>query len=240
MGSVTQPIGAPMMLVLLVILTAFGHTRAQFGSGNANDFVDSMLADALRKGDNSLSLEDEKLIVVVDLLLFSPKLQLELRDGVLNGLNSLSRSSDALVSYDESSGVPVFTVTSSLLLSNVSMLSAAQGRVEGLGFGLTMPNIKLKVKVEAVDVGAIIDLPLEDLTKIRPIVREVEFKDVGHIDVAISGLSPELDSMVSPITTLIANRVKKDIQNLVTPLIKETLQDVVAENVPEDITQLFG
>merc|ERR1711962_1840227 len=238
MGSVTQPIGAPMMLVLLVILTAFGHTRAQFGSGNANDFVDSMLADALRKGDNSLSLEDEKLIVVVDLLLFSPKLQLELRDGVLNGLNSLSRSSDALVSYDESSGVPVFTVTSSLLLSNVSMLSAAQGRVEGLGFGLTMPNLKLKV--EAVDVGAIIALPLEDLTKIRPIVREVEFKDVGHIDVAISGLSPELDSMVSPITTLIANRVKKDIQNLVTPLIKETLQDVVAENVPEDITQLFG
>jgi hypothetical protein len=33
------------------------------------------------------------------------------------------------VSYDESKGNPVFTITSSLALSNVSMASKAQGKV---------------------------------------------------------------------------------------------------------------
>jgi hypothetical protein len=34
-----------------------------------------------------------------------------------------------LVSYDETKGSPVFTISSSLILTNVSMASKAQGKV---------------------------------------------------------------------------------------------------------------
>lgn len=214
--------------------------RAQFGSGNANSFVDTLLEDLKKSGDTSLSLQDEKFVLIVDLLLFSPQLELEMRDGVLTGLSSLARSTDALVDYDESSGVPTFTISTSLVLSNVSMLSAARGKVAGLGFGLTMPNIKLKVLVEAVDIAAIIDLKIPDLSNINPEVRDVSFRDIGYIDVDITGLSPGLDSLVSPITTLVVNNVKRNIQDLVTPLIKEQLQQVIKENAPTDVTKLFG
>ena len=53
-----------------------------------------------------------------------------------------------------------------------------------LGFGLTMPNIGLDVTVEGVDIASIIDLDLKDLTELKPLVRNVTFKDVGHINVS--------------------------------------------------------
>jgi len=230
------------MLCLLLVLVCC--SRAQFSDkpGNANTFVDQALDDLKKSGNTSIKLEDEKFILIIDLLLFKPELHLELRDGVFSGLNTLTRSSDALVTYDESTGEPVFSITSSLLLSNVSMVSAAMGKVRG-GFGLfgiTMPNIVLDVSVEGVDVGAIIDISLKDLANLKLIAREVELKDVGHVDVKIIGLTAELDTLVSPITTLVVNTVKRDIQALVTPLLKDTLQGVLDKNAPSDLSAIIG
>ena len=56
----------------------------------------------------------------------------------------------------------------------------------------------------------------------------------------IIGLTPELDSFVSPITSVVINMVKRDLQNLVTHLLKELLTDVVRENAPSDLSVLFG
>ena len=58
--------------------------------------------------------------------------------------------------------------------------------------------------------------------------------------VEIIGLTPELDSFVSPITSVVINMVKRDLQNLVTPLLKDLLTDVVRENAPSDLSVLFG
>ena len=66
-----------MFLLLGVCLACFCHCSAQFGSGNANSFVDSMLEEVLKSGDNTLFLEDEKFVLIVDLLLFSPQVELE-------------------------------------------------------------------------------------------------------------------------------------------------------------------
>ena len=49
--------------------------------------------------------------------------------------------------------------------------------------------------------------------------------------VEIIGLTPELDSFVSPITSVAVNMVKRDVQTLVTPLLKEMLTDVVRDIV---------
>jgi hypothetical protein len=58
--------------------------------------------------------------------------------------------------------------------------------------------------------------------------------------VKVIGLTPELDSLVSPISTLVVNTVKRDLQTLVTPMIKQTLDGVLKKNAPKDITQIFG
>ena len=58
--------------------------------------------------------------------------------------------------------------------------------------------------------------------------------------VEIIGLTPELDSFVSPITSVAVNMVKRDVQTLVTPLLKEMLTEVVRSSAPSDLSVLFG
>jgi len=161
-------------------------------------------------------------------------------DGRLEGLKSLNRSSDALLTYSEETGSPVFSIDTSLKLSNVTVKSGAKGKVGGLGFALTMPDIILDVLVEAVDISTVIEVDIGDLTEIKPNVKDVQFRDVGHIDVEIIGLTPELDSFVSPISSLVVNTVKRDLQSLVTPLLKSMLTEVVKNNAPSDLSVLFG
>jgi len=91
-----------------------------------------------------------------------------------------------------------------------------------------------------VDIATVIEVDIGDLSDIKPDVKDVRFRDVGHIDVEIIGLTPELDSFVSPITSVVINMVKRDLQNLVTPLLKDLLTDVVRENAPSDLSVLFG
>ena len=50
-------------------------------------------------------------------------------DGRLEGLKSLNRSSDALLTYSEETGSPVFSIDTSLKLSNVTVKSGAKGKV---------------------------------------------------------------------------------------------------------------
>ena len=56
----------------------------------------------------------------------------------------------------------------------------------------------------------------------------------------MTGLGNEGDALASPISTLVVNTTKRDLQNLVQPMIKDTLQKVLAKNIPNDISQLFG
>ena len=44
-------------------------------------------------------------------------------------MKSLNRSSDALLTYSEESGSPVFSIATSLMLSNVTVKSGAKGQV---------------------------------------------------------------------------------------------------------------
>ena len=44
-----------------------------------------LLEDLKKSGDTSLSLQDEKFVLIVDLLLFSPQLELEVIRFVLTG-----------------------------------------------------------------------------------------------------------------------------------------------------------
>jgi len=214
---------------------------AQFGQPtNANPFVDQMLEEVIKASNETIFLTEEQYVLVVDLFIFRPELQLEVFDGRMEGMKSLNRSSDAILTYSEESGSPVFTINSSLMLSNMSFKSGAKGQVAGLGFELLMPDIVLDVLVESVDIATVIEVDIGDLSDIKPAVKDVRFRDVGHIDVEIIGLTPELDSFVSPITSVVINMVKRDLQNLVTPLLKDLLTGVVRENAPSDLSVLFG
>ena len=72
------------------------------------------------------------------------------------------------------------------------------------------------------------------------------FSDVSHLvtnissQVEIIGLTPELDSFVSPITSVAVNMVKRDVQTLVTPLLRELLTEQVRAAAPSDLSTLFG
>ena len=60
----------------------------------------------------------------------------------MEGMKSLNRSSDAILTYSEDSGSPVFTIDSSLMLSNMSFKSGAKGQVGNIVCGkcLTDPS----------------------------------------------------------------------------------------------------
>jgi len=199
-----------------------------------------MLSEVIDASNETLFVNDEQYVLVVDLFIFRPELELQIFDGRMEGLKSLNRSSDAILSYSEDTGSPIFTIDTSLMLSNLTFKSGAKGQVSGLGFELTMPDIILDVLVESVDIATIIEVDIGDFTDIKPAVKDVRFRDVGHIDVEIIGLTPELDSFVSPITSVAVNMVKRDVQNLVTPLLKELLTDVVKDSAPSDLSVLFG
>jgi len=229
------------ILALSCFLCGIRFTRSQFGQPtNANPFVDQLLAEVIATSNESLFINDEQYVLVVDLFIVRPALQLQVFDGRMEGLKSLNRSSDAILSYSEETGTPIFTIDTSLMLSNLTFKSGAKGQVSGLGFELTMPDIILDVLVAAVDIATIIEVDIGDFTDIKPDVKDVRFRDVGHIDVEIIGLTPELDSFVSPITSVAVNMVKRDVQNLVTPLLKEALTDVVRSSAPSDLSVLFG
>jgi len=229
------------ILALSCFLCGIRFTRSQFGQPtNANPFVDQLLAEVIATSNESLFINDEQYVLVVDLFIVRPELQLQVFDGRMEGLKSLNRSSDAILSYSEETGTPIFTIDTSLMLSNLTFKSGAKGQVSGLGFELTMPDIILDVLVAAVDIATVIEVDIGDFTDIKPDVKDVRFRDVGHIDVEIIGLTPELDSFVSPITSVAVNMVKRDVQNLVTPLLKEALTDVVRSSAPSDLSVLFG
>ena len=59
-------------------------------------------------------------------------------------------------------------------------------QVSGLGFELTMPDIILDVLVEGVDIATVIEVDIGDFTDIKPDVKDVKFRDVGHIDVRMT------------------------------------------------------
>ena len=122
----------------------------------------------------------------------------------MEGLKSLNRSSDAILTYSEDSGSPIFTIDTSIMLTNMTFKSGAKGqvrstifrvcfevlhasllfKVSGLGFELTMPDIILDVLIEGVDIATIIEVDIGDFTDIKPDVKDVRFRDIGHIDVS--------------------------------------------------------
>ena len=117
----------------------------------------------------------------------------------MSGMKSLARSSDAILTYSEETGSPVFSISSSLILSNITVNSGATGKVSTdvcisksrpsqmrgfLGFELNMPDIVLDVLVEAVDISSIIEVDIGDFENITPAVRDVQFRDVGNIAVS--------------------------------------------------------
>ena len=49
-----------------------------------------------------------------------------------------------------------------------------------------MPDIILDVLVEGVDIATVIEVDIGDFTDIKPDVKDVKFRDVGHIDVRMT------------------------------------------------------
>ena len=47
----------------------------------------------------------------------------------MEGLKSLNRSSDAILTYSEDTGSPIFTIDTSIMLSNMTFKSGAKGQV---------------------------------------------------------------------------------------------------------------
>ena len=52
-----------------------------------------------------------------------------------------------------------------------------------------MPDIVLDVLVDSVDISTVIEVDIGDLSDIKPSVKDVEFRDVGHIDVSRNNIS---------------------------------------------------
>lgn len=212
----------------------------QSGKGNANDYMDNVLQYIRNTTNDTLTLDQEKFIVIVDLVLLQPELHVELRDGEMRGLHSLNRSSDAVVTYSEDTGLPIYTVEFSLRLSDMTMVSRINGKLEGLLLKMPLPSIKQKSHIESVEFKLAIDLNLKNFSDLKVSTRDVEITDIGHIEVDIKGLIPELDSLASPISSLLINAVKRDLRGLVSPFIQESLDQVLKKRTPRDITKLIG
>ena len=74
-------------------------------------------------------LVNAKLHFLSDLLKGNKNSLLQVFDGRMEGLKSLNRSSDAILSYSEETGTPIFTIDTSLMLSNLTFKSGAKGQV---------------------------------------------------------------------------------------------------------------
>lgn len=52
----------------------------------------------------------------------------------MEGLKSLNRSSDAILTYSEDTGSPIFTIDTSIMLTNMTFKSGAKGQVRSKRF----------------------------------------------------------------------------------------------------------
>jgi len=67
-----------MSLAVIPTLLLISQVNAQFGQPtNANPFVDQMLEEVIKASNETIFLEDEQYVLVVDLFIFRPELQLE-------------------------------------------------------------------------------------------------------------------------------------------------------------------
>ena len=64
--------------------------------------------------------------------LHEPHFWRQIFDGKMSGMKSLARSSDAIPTYSEETGSPVFSIASSLILTNVTVNSGAKGKVSSV------------------------------------------------------------------------------------------------------------
>jgi len=117
------------LLLPLLLLLPIALSQLFDKPKNANKFVDSMIAQVVNASNSTILLADEQFLVVVDLLVFRPELDLQIFDGKMSGMKSLARSSDAILTYSEESGSPVFSISSSLILTNITVNSGATGKV---------------------------------------------------------------------------------------------------------------
>jgi len=66
------------ILALSCFLCGIRFTRSQFGQPtNANPFVDQLLAEVIATSNESLFINDEQYVLVVDLFIVRPELQLQ-------------------------------------------------------------------------------------------------------------------------------------------------------------------
>lgn len=232
--------GLRCCLLLVVLVLLLGRSHQQLPNSNANPFVDTMIEEAVAEFEKPVIMNNETFLIKVDLLLFHPSMDVKVTGGRLEGLQSLERSSDAIVSYSEESGSPVFSIATSLSLTDLVMRSMAHGEATTFGLVVGLPVLTLDVKVEEVTVDTIIDVDIGDFTDIQLGVSKSEIADIGYIDVSIAGLHNQLDHFVSPLTSLVVNSVKRDLKELVQPLLKETLQQVLKEQAPTDLTAILA
>jgi len=226
--------------LVFCLLFLVPNTFQQQPDSNANPFVDKMIVEAVANFKKPVILNNETFLIKVDLLVIQPHLNVKVTGGRLNGLQSLVRSSDAIVSYSEESGSPVFSIATSLSLSDLIMTSRAHGEVNTLGLEVGLPVLTLDVNVEEVTVDTIIDVDIADFSDIQLLVRKADIADIGYIDVTMAGLHNHLDHFVSPLTSVVVNSVKRDLKELVQPLLKGTLQKVLKENAPTDLTSILS
>jgi hypothetical protein len=60
------------------------------------------------------------------------------------------------------------------------------------------------------------------------------------LEVQVMGLTPELDALASPISTAVANLVRGNLREMMSPQVKTAVDKVLKKRTPTDITGFFG
>merc|ERR1712001_201050 len=229
-------------LALISVFCWSQDVRADiFKETNANALVDQMIGELVEDQKIAvLELADQTIQRKFRIGFIRPRLNLNITDPVVSGLNSLTRSSEAVMEYSEVDGMPNFNVKFNAKVSNVKAKVAAKGVVSNFLHikNIDFPGVILDILLGSMELGVELVMRITDDLKIISEIKSLHIARLGSIEVGVFGLSRRFARVVNQVLKIGVGYLRRNLGIVIEPL-KKILNGLLTKFAPDDLTALL-
>nr|CAD7458831.1 unnamed protein product [Timema tahoe] len=243
-----------LTLVLIVSLIAVCLHGAVISRGlkprteaDFDDYLDSLL-DGIRTyasemGLDPLPLPDYTETLSIDLLLVNFQGEVDLKDGILQDIVTVSRQGDAIIDYEDMGATITFDLGFDELrdrTSYVDELRIGHAIIDELRIGQYQYNFEASIMgigpsglahgtITDLSVHVVIDADLTNITHVDLELEDLKIIHTGSISVLLEGPLELLDIVADGISAVITTLFKDEIMIVIESEVRRVVEEVIAK-----------
>nr|CAD7444507.1 unnamed protein product [Timema bartmani] len=195
------------------------RTEADF-----DDYLDSLL-DGIRTyasemGLDPLPLPDYTETLSIDLLLVNFQGEVDLKDGILQDIVTVSRQGDAIIDYEDMGA----TITFDLGFDELRYQYNFEASIMGIG-----PSGLAHGTITDLSVHVVIDADLTNITHVDLELEDLKIIHTGSISVLLEGPLELLDIVADGISAVITTLFKDEIMIVIESEVRRVVEEVIAK-----------